>query len=169
MTACGTSGVESLPDASAADANTTDANGGAPDASAADANIADTSLPDAAVVPRITIAPGYDHTCAILDDNSVKCWGSNASGELGLGDRNQRGNNANEMGDKLPKVDLGTGRTAKALLARSADTCAILDDNSVKCWGSNYQGQLGLGDTNDRGDEANEMGDKLPKVDLGTK
>ena len=46
--------------------------------------------------------------------------------------------------------------------------CAILDDKSLKCWGSNYSGQLGLGDTNNRGDAPGEMGDNLPAVDLGS-
>jgi MYXO-CTERM domain-containing protein len=45
-------------------------------------------------------------------------------------------------------------------------TCAKLDDASLKCWGWNGIGQLGLGDTLDRGDEPGEMGDALPPVDL---
>jgi hypothetical protein len=36
-----------------------------------------------------------------------------------------------------------------------------------KCWGSNYYGQLGLGDTLARGDGADQMGENLPSVDLG--
>ena len=47
-------------------------------------------------------------------------------------------------------------------------TCALLDDKSLKCWGGNYNGQLGLGDTNNRGDASGEMGDNLPVVDLGS-
>ena len=109
------------------------------------------------------------HTCAILDDNSVKCWGCNFTGQLGLGDRNHRGDGADEMGNRLSEISIGTARTAKALARGNAHTCAILDDNSVKCWGANTLGQLGQGDTSDRGGEANQMGDQLPTIDLGTK
>ena len=51
---------------------------------------------------------GGDHMCALLDDNSVKCWGDNVGGDLGLGDLAHRGDTANEMGDALPAVSLGT-------------------------------------------------------------
>ena len=113
------------------------------------------------------IATGKKHVCAILDDNKVKCWGENHKGQLGLSDTNDRGDKANQMGDNLPYVDLGTNKTAKAIVASHSHTCAILDDNKVKCWGENHKGQLGLSDTNDRGGNANEMGDNLPFVDLG--
>lgn len=107
------------------------------------------------------------HMCAILDDNSVKCWGENNLGQLGLGNTVARGDQANEMGDNLPAVDLGAGRTAKALAIGFRHSCAILDDNSVKCWGDNGFGQLGQGNTAARGDGANEMGANLPAIDLG--
>ena len=42
-------------------------------------------------------------------------------------------------------VDLGTDRTAVAVAAGNRNTCAILDDGSVKCWGEDSQGQLGNG------------------------
>ena len=38
----------------------------------------------------------------------------------------------------------------------------------IKCWGRNEDGQLGLGDTDNRGDDGNEMGVNLNVVDLGT-
>jgi alpha-tubulin suppressor-like RCC1 family protein len=116
----------------------------------------------------VAVSAGEDHTCALLGDGSVKCWGYDDSGQLGLGDIGNRGDGPNEMGDNLPAVNLGTGKTAVAVTAGSHHTCALLNDGSVKCWGRNDSGQLGLGDTNKRGDEPNEMGDNLPAVNLGT-
>ncbi len=115
----------------------------------------------------VAIAAGGNHTCALLNDGSVKCWGGNNAGQLGLGDTNQRGDQPNEMGDNLPVVSLGAGKTALAIAVGGVHMCALLNDGSVKCWGSNTYGELGLGDTNKRGDEANEMGDNLPAVSLG--
>jgi alpha-tubulin suppressor-like RCC1 family protein len=114
------------------------------------------------------IATGRTHACAILDNGSVKCWGRNAYGQLGLGDTNDRGDQPGEMGDALPTVALGTGRTAKAITAEDSQTCIILDDDRVKCWGHAGVGQLGLGDQLNRGDGPGEMGDALPTVALGT-
>jgi len=113
------------------------------------------------------VSAGNAHTCALLEDGRVKCWGSNSSGQLGLGDKENRGDAADEMGEKLPAVELGTGRKATGVAAGGTHTCALLDKAEVKCWGENNLGQLGQGHTSDRGDEPNEMGDALPAVDLG--
>ena len=116
----------------------------------------------------VQIATGHDHTCARFDNATVKCWGRNDYGQLGLGDTLDRGDNANELGANFPAVDLGLGRTAKAIAAGGYRTCALLDNATVKCWGRNDYGQLGVGDTANRGDAANELGDNLPAVSLGT-
>ena len=89
------------------------------------------------------VALGQYHTCAILNDDSVKCWGYNYYGQLGIGV--WMGNENPPSG--LSTVDLGSGRTAKKLSAGRDHTCAILDDDSLVCWGSNGMYQLGLGDT----------------------
>ncbi|MEE8480126.1 MAG: RCC1 domain-containing protein [Desulfobacterales bacterium] len=65
-------------------------------------------------------------------------------------------------------IDLGTGRTSVAIDAGTNFICALLDNGAVKCWGDNGFGELGQGDTNDRGDLPGEMGDNLPASDLGT-
>lgn len=113
-----------------------------------------------------TISAGGGHVCAILSDDTVKCWGSNFRGALGLETSDARGDGPNEMGDMLPTVFLGAGRTAKGIACGIAHTCAILDDGSVKCWGSNQSGQLGIGNTTNVGDAANSMHTLLP-VNLG--
>jgi cysteine-rich repeat protein len=113
------------------------------------------------------IAVGSDHTCALLDDGSVKCWGDGTLAQLGDEQLDARGDQPNEMGDALPAVNLGSGRSARSIAAGDFHTCALLDDGSLKCWGHNESGQLGLGDTRDRGGSAGDMGDNLPRVDLG--
>ena len=120
------------------------------------------------IKPRAT---GYIHTCSILDNSSIKCWGRNDSGQLGIGDTGNRGDGTNssgltEMGDNLPAVDLGAGRTARAISAGDRHTCVVLDNTSLKCWGKNESGQLGLGDNSPRGDNSSEMGGNLPVISL---
>jgi len=110
------------------------------------------------------IAAGLEHTCALLDNGQVKCWGHNNFGQLGLGHLQTVGDSHDQMGDALPSVDLGSGRTATFLAAGHHHNCARLDNGELKCWGYNGQGQLGLGDMNNRGDSAGEMGDALPAV-----
>jgi cysteine-rich repeat protein len=114
------------------------------------------------------LACGYLHCCAILEGGSLKCWGANQEGQLGLGDRRTRGRQPAEMGDALPPVELGTGRHAVAVAAGGRHSCVILDDGSVKCWGENLLGELGLGDSLPHGTEPEQMGDALAEVKLGT-
>lgn len=116
----------------------------------------------------VAVSTGEIHTCALLDNDTVKCWGDNSRGQLGLGDQDNRGDDTGEMGDALPVVQLGTGRTATAITTGITHTCALLDNGTVKCWGMNNVGQLGLGTSADQGDNANEMGDALPAPSLGT-
>ena len=59
--------------------------------------------------------------------------------------------NANEMGDSLAVVDLGTGKTTKQLAVGMNHNCVILNDDTVKCWGAGGNGRLGSGDSSDRG------------------
>jgi len=106
--------------------------------------------------------------CVILDNDKVKCWGYGGNGGLGQGNGQSIGGAGGQMGDNLPFVDLGNGRTAKAVGAGHEIGCAVLDNDKLKCWGQNQFGNLGLGDTQNRGDGAGEMGDALPYVDIGT-
>ena len=130
------------------------------------------------------LAVGREHACARVntpqDNNRVKCWGKGDDGRLGYEDLDgsglvHRGNNPGEMGDALPFVNLGTvdgtatGAPLRAtrLFVGGRIGCALLDDGSLKCWGGNDAGQLGLGDTNNRGNAPGEMGNALPAVKLG--
>jgi hypothetical protein len=144
------------------------AEGGADAKDAADASVE--AAPPAPGSPYrvLAVSTGILHTCTLLDNHRIKCWGAQAYGELGLGDKRSHGASPSDMGDALPFVDLGAGRTAVALAAGKYHTCAILDDGGVKCWG--YTALVGLpadGTGFGHGDEPGEMGDKLPELDFG--
>ncbi len=91
------------------------------------------------------IDTGYSHSCAIVDNGSVRCWGSNGFGRLGYPGLSMVGDNEDPA--SVGAVDLGPGRTATAISAGATSTCAVLDDASVRCWGQNDDGELGYADT----------------------
>jgi alpha-tubulin suppressor-like RCC1 family protein len=94
------------------------------------------------------LAAGHDHTCAIFRSGALKCWGRNAHGQLATGDAVNRGDQPDQMGDRLSPIDLGGGGvTALAVAAGAAHTCALLSTRELKCWGANAAGQLGRGST----------------------
>ncbi len=127
--------------------------------------------------PRVPtgVACGYEHTCALLLSGGVVCWGANHAGQLGddSGGVESRGTLPGDMGASLPSVALGAGLVAVDLVAGFDHNCALLllpagagaeARPLLKCWGGNYFGQLGLGDTLDRGFEPGTMGDALPAL-----
>lgn len=75
-------------------------------------------------VVAVQITAGLFSTCARLSDASVKCWGGNRRGQLGYGDDADRGDEPGEMGDALPSIDLGAGRTAVEISMGSEHCCA---------------------------------------------
>ena len=131
-----------------------------------------------------SLACGARHMCSILSDDTVKCWGSSESGKLGQGNTYYFGDYDYEMGNNLAAVDLGTdgngnSLTAKSVMAGYQYTCAVLSDDTVKCWKCDYQGILGeqttFGGIGDHGrddyvvgDEADDISDNLGIVPLGT-
>jgi len=77
----------------------------------------------------------YAHTCAILTDTTVQCWGANSQGQLGIGSGGWQ--------DKPSTVVSLVG--AAEISAGGRHTCAALETGELKCWGSNDVGQLGIG------------------------
>ncbi len=118
------------------------------------ANIGPINLGIGRVATAITA--GENYSCALLDNKSVKCWGENNFGQLGQNSITSLGDESGEMATLAP-INLGAGRLATKIAAGGSTTCALLDDNSLKCWGKNSYGQLGQGDTSDMGDGAGEM------------
>ena len=72
-------------------------------------------------------------TCALLDNGDVKCWGLDGAGQLGDGGTSHSSSTYTTSPPTIP-INLGTGRTAVAISAGVAHTCAILDNGDLKCW-----------------------------------
>ena len=83
----------------------------------------------------------HNHNCAVLENGDLKCWGYGGTGALG------NGANSDLNAPPSTAIDLGTGRTAVAVATGVHFTCAILDNGDLKCWGRDFEGQLGDGGT----------------------
>lgn len=85
----------------------------------------------------VALASGASHTCAVLADRTVKCWGVNQFGQLGDGAY---------AASAIP-VPVSGLANVEGLAAGARHTCAVLMDRTMRCWGSNSEGQLGDGST----------------------
>ncbi|MEZ4449249.1 MAG: DUF4215 domain-containing protein [Nannocystaceae bacterium] len=108
------------------------------------------------------IAAGRRHICAIATNQTVRCWGLNGNGQLGYGHTQTIGDN--ELPQTAGFVNLSGGK-AVALALGYSHSCALLDNNQVRCWGNATYGQLGQGNVNQIGD--NEPPSVIAPVDLG--
>ena len=115
----------------------------------------------------VQITAGDDFTCAILDNGDVACWGYNSHGQLGIGTTSNQGDSSGEMGDSMSITDINYN-SVQAIDAGKDHVCALVSAARVKCWGANQAGQLGYGDTQNRGDGLNEMGSNLALVNTGS-
>jgi len=82
----------------------------------------------------VSVVAGQSHTCALTQDNKIKCWGDNAHGQLGIGTT-----------EPTKEVVIVPGISAKSIAAGRDHTCAITVSGGVMCWGYNFMGQLGDG------------------------
>jgi alpha-tubulin suppressor-like RCC1 family protein len=84
----------------------------------------------------VELTSGFGFTCARLRGGAVRCWGTGYNGELGSG--------RTEYSSLPRRVDrLRSGVTAIA--ANGYHACAVTTSDEVKCWGSNFHGELGDG------------------------
>jgi alpha-tubulin suppressor-like RCC1 family protein len=81
------------------------------------------------------ISVGFDHTCQVKEDGTVRCWGGNSFGQLG---------NNSTTASSTPLLVSGIS-SAVAVAAGRFFTCAVLSDGTARCWGVNNLGQLGKG------------------------
>ena len=90
-----------------------------------------------------SLEAGWQHTCAIIQNGTVQCWGDNEHGQLGRG----HVSGVWHGGYGSPQNVTGLSGTVTSLSAGSSHTCAIIQNGTVQCWGRNHYGELGRGDT----------------------
>ncbi len=83
------------------------------------------------------VSAGQEHTCALLADSTIKCWGYNWRGSIGDGTNTMR----------TRPVDVTGITNAAGISLGNIHTCAVLKDGSAVCWGTNSGGELGNGTT----------------------
>ena len=97
----------------------------------------------AGIAGAAAIATSENHTCAVLEDGTVICWGNNSSGQLGNG---RSGTNRDDRSANTATPATVMGIDDATEIATGWDhTCALMEDSTVSCWGSNSFGQLGDG------------------------
>jgi alpha-tubulin suppressor-like RCC1 family protein len=98
--------------------------------------------------PVQQVAVQLRHTCALLENGKVRCWGQGVSGQLGYGNTESIGD------DESPFVagDVMVGADADTVRVGNAHSCARVDGTDVRCWGAGALGRLGYGNTNTIGD-----------------
>ena len=81
-----------------------------------------------------TVVAGGDHTCALMKNKSVKCWGQNNDGVLGNG----------TVKNSLVPVSVARLTRVTTLTLSAQVACASLQEGAVKCWGYTGDGELGI-------------------------
>jgi alpha-tubulin suppressor-like RCC1 family protein len=89
------------------------------------------------------ISAGGYHTCALLRDHTVECWGWNSGGQLGSGTTTQSSTPVQVKG----VGGVGTLSNVSQVSAGYSHTCALSSAGTVECWGYNGDGELGNGTT----------------------
>ena len=91
------------------------------------------------------VASNSGHSCALREDGTISCWGNNGSGQLG---NRQSRDDGSDSHSSVP-VEVADIADATAVTAGQDHSCALHEDGTVSCWGNNYDGQLGNGQSQD--------------------
>lgn len=99
--------------------------------------------PACTAVPCVVgLGIGSRHNCVVVSDGTLRCWGENTYGQLGLGP--DAGTATLGVGVAVPGVASATQVSASSTYNSIGTTCARLSDGGALCWGNNSYGQLGL-------------------------
>jgi hypothetical protein len=93
------------------------------------------------ITSATAVACGSEHTTVLLADGTVRTFGSNNNGQLGVNDTTSR---------QTPVQVFGISSSASAIACGSEYTTVLLADGTVRTFGSNNNGQLGVNDTTNR-------------------
>ncbi len=122
---------------------------------------ADVGSVDIGVGTPVDIVAGAAHTCVLMDDGAVRCWGVADQGQLGYGNLSSIGDNE----DPSVAGNVPVGGPASAIAADGNHTCAIMEDTgALRCWGQGGDGRLGYGNLANIGD--NEFPSSVGDVPL---
>lgn len=91
----------------------------------------------------VSVVVGGNHTCALLANGTVACWGDNYNNQIGDG-ISQTGDGTIHLNWTEPFPVAGLSGVS-VLSAGQRHTCALVENGAVKCWGDNSMGQLGDG------------------------
>jgi len=90
------------------------------------------------IYTNTTIAAGTYNGCAILENQSMVCWGDNEYGQLGDG---------TTTGSAVPiYVNVAANETPVEVTVGQVTACALMESGNIYCWGSGYYGKMGNGE-----------------------
>ncbi len=94
---------------------------------------------------KIVSSSSANHYCALSTLGTLKCWGGNHFGQLGTGDTENVGDD--ETLENLEEVAVGA--IVMDVAVGEKNTCALLENGNIKCWGEGAHGVNGNGTTAD--------------------
>ena len=107
------------------------------------------------------LALGTHHSCVLMENGGMMCWGRNQYGQLGNGTKYSR---------TIPTSVPGFTSGVSSLSAGGGHTCLVTDSGGAKCWGSNWRGQVGDDTTTDSSVpvDVSGLGEGVAEISTGT-